>query len=997
MNSLRPPPTTVNSMHPSLGGVVSSAPPPAHGSAIRSSSSSSSTSKHSLPPSAAATSAHHKPHKVDPGPPPPLAPLQVAGPGGVAPMAYKPQNPPSAVTFKPYDFGRNRDISPRTGTTGAAIPSSGGVATVPSTHPAYPTAYSAPPPARPNKVTSPQVVNLYSKPIPARPESLPAAAPSGSAPPPAHSTLPPGSRAPPPTKHLLPPPVAHSHPSSGPRPNNEEDMPLDLGAPKKRRIESLVGDEEAVSPPKSIKLEENGQLHKVSEPSVLNSSEVNITTVENLVLKPPKQEIKEEPSNNERPATPPQYVHKLKKAWIKAYTGTDPDPNLQSTDAKKMESYSAPSTPNNNNNRATPSPALSSVSAASKGKKVNGHTSGHASSKNDESESSDSGSNRDVKSAKRGGKSGRGGKKGNSSSSSSTRGGRGSGRLRASNKTSDNDTLSDSDDNSKDSDTTSVSRRSGSTAQTASATKSRRGRKPKGKRGGVQPSKQQPDVSDDANELIAVNGSKKSKVSLEHKSGGKLPENPFNNRPISVLKKTGESFLQDSDCFKVAPKLAKCRECKWSQHNKNAGSSASIFCRFYGFRRLRYHVKNGQLAVAGFCDPHSKEDVTVDDAEMWEATADNAPDGLSVEQAKYCLELLKTDFDLIVSEERRAIAENIGEENDVSWKRVVQGVSESCDVCDATLFNLHWACPRCGFVVCLDCYVSRKNHTNLLNGDTKSDTSSSSSSSTKDDKDKYFWLLCTNKSQHDLDKLMLTQIVTGDALEELDKKLNNCGVKFRLAGAHNGKSKVNGLNGNGESDSGNGKGASLRDLIGSEQKVKMSDIIDACVEDSMEDMKDDSNAKLTHFIPTTDLEEDRHYRWRHGFAPKRWSYTLVETKNQYLTVPHSWLDNGCVLRLEGNTDTSAAVDLFQEIWSRGQPVVVTNATKSLNINKWCPNGLNDDFGDEQVELIDVKTGNSLGEQSLKRFLDGYNTVLKRVKDENGQPAIARLSGWPGTS
>ena len=139
-------------------------------------------------------------------------------------------------------------------------------------------------------------------------------------------------------------------------------------------------------------------------------------------------------------------------------------------------------------------------------------------------------------------------------------------------------------------------------------------------------------------------------------------------------------------------------------------------------------------------------------------------------------------------------------------------------------------------------------------------TGDTSSSSSKDDKDKYFWLLCTNKSQHDLDKLMLTQIVTGDALEELDKKLNNCGVKFRLAGAHNGKSKVNGLNGNGESDSGNGKGASLRDLIGSEQKVKMSDIIDACVEDSMEDMKDDSNAKLTHFIPTTDLEEDRYVK-----------------------------------------------------------------------------------------------------------------------------------------
>ena len=156
------------------------------------------------------------------------------------------------------------------------------------------------------------------------------------------------------------------------------------------------------------------------------------------------------------------------------------------------------------------------------------------------------------------------------------------------------------------------------------------------------------------------------------------------------------------------------------------------------------------------------------------------------------------------------------------------------------------------------------------------DTSSSSSSATKDDKDKYFWLLCTNKSQHDLDKLMLTQIVAGDALEELDKKLNNCGVKFRLANKLNNGQKsskqngnLNGNNGSGtgsgdtgssdNSNSGNGKGASLRDLIGSEQKVKMSDIIDACVEDSMEEMnKDDSNAKLTHFVRTTDQDEDRY-------------------------------------------------------------------------------------------------------------------------------------------
>lgn len=40
----------------------------------------------------------------------------------------------------------------------------------------------------------------------------------------------------------------------------------------------------------------------------------------------------------------------------------------------------------------------------------------------------------------------------------------------------------------------------------------------------------------------------------------------------------------------------------------------------------------------------------------------------------------------------------------VAWKRVVQGVREMCDVCETTLFNFHWACGKCGFVVCLDCY-----------------------------------------------------------------------------------------------------------------------------------------------------------------------------------------------------------------------------------------------------------------------------------------------------
>ena len=231
---------------------------------------------------------------------------------------------------------------------------------------------------------------------------------------------------------------------------------------------------------------------------------------------------------------------------------------------------------------------------------------------------------------------------------------------------------------------------------------------------------------------------------------------------------------------------------------------------------------------------------------------------------------------------------------------------------------------------------------------------------------------------------MLTQIVTGDALEELNEKLNNCGVKFRLAS----KPKVNGLN----NGSNNGAGASLRDLIGSEQKVKMSDIIDACVEESMEDRKEQ---KLENFVRQTDLESDKTYRWRHGFAPKKRSYLLVETKKQYENIKHCWLANGSVLRLEDSTETSEAVELFQEIWSRGQPVVVANATKKLNIDKWVPSGLNEEFGDAKAEIYDVQFEESLGEHNLKKFWDGYSTVVKRIKNQTGQPAVVKLASWPG--
>lgn len=70
----------------------------------------------------------------------------------------------------------------------------------------------------------------------------------------------------------------------------------------------------------------------------------------------------------------------------------------------------------------------------------------------------------------------------------------------------------------------------------------------------------------------------------------------YNKPPVSLLKKTGESFLQDDSCSEVTPKLMKCRECKMTPTQRSK-KLPNIFCRFYAFRRyLLYTVIDNLLS-----------------------------------------------------------------------------------------------------------------------------------------------------------------------------------------------------------------------------------------------------------------------------------------------------------------------------------------------------------------------------------------------------------------
>ena len=163
--------------------------------------------------------------------------------------------------------------------------------------------------------------------------------------------------------------------------------------------------------------------------------------------------------------------------------------------------------------------------------------------------------------------------------------------------------------------------------------------------------------------------------------------NPFGRPSLAKLKKTGESFLQDKPCIDEAPRLPKCLECKAGDAEASSKGSkeqqdvpvANIFCRFYAFRRLRYG-KNGQMTVAGFCDPY--RDFGKSDSALWEvASSSSSPQGVKpeaaggkkasppvaadqqeqLEKAKYILRHLSKDFSLIVQQERRALRLHCGE------------------------------------------------------------------------------------------------------------------------------------------------------------------------------------------------------------------------------------------------------------------------------------------------------------------------------------------------
>lgn len=413
----------------------------------------------------------------------------------------------------------------------------------------------------------------------------------------------------------------------------------------------------------------------------------------------------------------------------------------------------------------------------------------------------------------------------------------------------------------------------------------------------------------------------------------------------------------------------------------------------------------------------------------------------------------------------------------------MQGVREMCDVCETTLFNYHWACGKCGFVVCIDCYKARKyGEVKIWSEGTR-------------DRDDFFWLFCTNRASHEQEKLMLTQIIAGDSLHTLGRKIHeiralwsipqNCGCllsKETLKKEGNGvcEEKIRALI-KSENSSDN---MSNRDIFSSDNESKDIDLRNKDIKTKNEDnsapslLPDRFPAKLIN-AENTDKEaadstgmdmgnyefsdssssgdegqstlrdllisktntsgvasppqqqkrlqaqKSRQQEFEEIMAsslelkteessadddvsqskalvsgePRRSRYlpirimTLSTSRLLYPDVPHAWLCDGKLLRLLSPTNPGN-IKIFQEQWKRGQPVIVSDVTTSLNMDLWRPEAFSKDFGEDVNDLVNCMTGTLVPNQPMKRFWDGFDYIKKRIKDDNGEPMLLKLKDWP---
>ncbi|XP_022607283.1 lysine-specific demethylase 3B isoform X4 [Seriola dumerili] len=617
---------------------------------------------------------------------------------------------------------------------------------------------------------------------------------------------------------------------------------------------------------------------------------------------------------------------------------------------------------------------------------------------------------------------------------------------------------------------------------------------------------------------------------------------------VRRLKQSGESFLQDGSCINVAPHLHKCRECRLERYRKYRNTDEdsdddddpNVACRFFHFRRLAF-TRKGVLRVEGFLSPQQSDSMAMG---LW-LPAPAVQEGLDLDTSKYILANVGDQFCQLVMSEKEAMM-MVEPHQKVAWKRAVRGVREMCDVCETTLFNIHWVCRKCGFGVCLDCYRLRRNRPREDVDEGPED-------------EVFSWLKCAKGQPHEPQNLMPTQIIPGTALYNIGDMVHSARGKWGIKAncpcasrhtkplvrpsAPNGISQQSTTSGGGggglaaaasgigttpkaegevlaiktettqtaaPSDSGGGEsvgstsnstsgtsspcnltqssakesrssgegnssalhwladlatqkakddtkesgslrsmmsrdsrppfgldslsalskpsasspklfnslllgssmaqskpeGSSLRDLLNSgpgklpqgpgESGVPFPSVFTSAGSDKL---KSSLPNFLDHIIASV-VETKKAEGRRTGASEGGELGVLGGRKDGVMGLSvlephtsHSWLCDGRLLCLQ-DPSNSNNWKIFRECWKQGQPVLVSGIHKRLKGNLWRPEAFSEEFGDQDVDLVNCRNCAIISDVKVRDFWDGFQVISKRLQDADGQPMVLKLKDWP---
>ncbi|XP_034453631.1 lysine-specific demethylase 3B isoform X1 [Hippoglossus hippoglossus] len=656
--------------------------------------------------------------------------------------------------------------------------------------------------------------------------------------------------------------------------------------------------------------------------------------------------------------------------------------------------------------------------------------------------------------------------------------------------------------------------------------------------------------------LPIKDGAMLQKTKVQGASKGRPRNKPFkvgqsvlkDQSKVRRLKQSGESFLQDGSCINVAPHLHKCRECRLERYRKYRNTDEdsdddddpNVACRFFHFRRLAF-TRKGVLRVEGFLSPQQSDSMAMS---LW-LPAPAVQEGLDLDTSKYILANVGDQFCQLVMSEKEAMM-MVEPHQKVAWKRAVRGVREMCDVCETTLFNIHWVCRKCGFGVCLDCYRLRRNRPREDVDEVSED-------------EVFSWLKCAKGQPHEPQNLMPTQIIPGTALYNIGDMVHSARGKWGIKAncpctsrhtkplvrpfAPNGisQSTTSGGGGGGSliaaasgigttpksegeasaikteptqtaapSDSGGGEsvgstsnstsgtsspcnlaqssakesrslgegnssalhwladlatqkakddskdsgslrammsrdsrppfgldslsalskpsasspklfnslllgssmaqskpeGSSLRDLLNSgpgklpqgpgESGVPFPSVFSTAGSDKL---KSSLPNFLDHIIASV-VETKKAEGRRTGASEGGELSALGGRKDGVMGLSvlephtsHSWLCDGRLLCLQDPSNGNNW-KIFRECWKQGQPVLVSGIHKRLKSNLWRPEAFSEEFGDQDVDLVNCRNCAIISDVKVRDFWDGFQVIKKRLQDNDGQPMVLKLKDWP---